>query len=289
MREFVVFTEAGADLSPQYIASHDIRVIPQHYTIDGEEYGGDKVLSPEKFYGKMRGGSRPVTKACDPRVIEQMYRDAIGEKKDILQIGYDAGLSATVDAEKLIASVLMQQLPGSRIVVIDSFSASLGEGVLAAHAQELKESGATLDETVKEIEGLAPHMSVVSAVPDAHYLYRSGRLTRASVRLSPRTRVKPLIHLDTVGEIKVISRNQGQNQLFTGMIEYMEKTIGSWRDKQLRVGIVHSDCMEAALQLQEIIKERFGYDDIFIAPLGPALGTYLGPDTLSLIFLADER
>ncbi len=236
MKEFVVSTESGGDLSQKYIAAHDIRIIPMYYTIAGKEYGAGKERPPEEFYGKMREGAVGKTVACNPAVIEEVFRSVLEEGKDLLHIGFDKSMSSTVDTEKMIAGQLAEEYPEARVLVLDSFSASLGEGILAARAQEMKESGATFDETAEEIKRLIPHMSVVSTVDDLNYLYRGGRLSRTSALMGTVAQIKPLLHLNEEGAISVLARIRGRKNSIKALVDDMEETIGSWRDKQLRVG-----------------------------------------------------
>ncbi len=289
MRDYVVSTESSGDLSRKYIAAHDIRVIPMHYSIAGEEYGAEKELPPEEFYGKMREGDVGKTVACNPTEIEAVFRPILEEGKDILHIGFDASMSSTVETEKMVAAQLSEEYPEARILVLDSYSASYGEGILAARAQQMKEGGASFDETATEIRRLVPHMSVVSTVDDLNYLYRGGRLSRSSALIGSVVQVKPLLFLDEKGAITVRARIRGRKNSMKALVDTMEETIGDWRDRQLRVGIVHADCFDDADQVKKMVEERFGYTDVFIAPLGPTLGAHSGPGTLGLIFLAETR
>ena len=64
------------------------------------------------------------------------------------------GLAATGTAALIAAEELMEEYPERRIIIVDSLSASLGQGLLVYMAQKKKEEGQDLD-AVAEWAGAA--------------------------------------------------------------------------------------------------------------------------------------
>ena len=69
----------------------------------------------------------------------------------------------------------------------------------------------------------------------------------------------------------------------------MESKVGSYRDHQIMVTVVHGDCEDEANALADMIKERFGYQEVMLAPIGPSIGAHSGPGTIGILFMGDER
>ena len=55
------------------------------------------------------------------------------------------------------------------------------------------------------------------------------------------------------------------------------------------VYISHSDCIDDAKALADIIKAAHGVETAIITDVGPVIGSHSGPGTLALFFLAKER
>jgi len=54
------------------------------------------------------------------------------------------------------------------------------------------------------------------------------------------------------------------------------------------IGISHGDDLETALQLKEMIQERFGTKHFIINIIGAAIGSHSGPGTIAVFFLNEN-
>ena len=73
------------------------------------------------------------------------------------------------------------------------------------------------------------------------------------------------------------------------MVDHMAETIGSYKDKQIFIGILHGDCEDDALALKDMINKKLGYDNFVIVPIGPSIGAHSGPGTLGVVFMGEKR
>ena len=55
------------------------------------------------------------------------------------------------------------------------------------------------------------------------------------------------------------------------------------------VFISHGDCLEDAEAVAQMVRERFGTQDIRINYVGPVIGAHSGPGTLALFYLGTQR
>ena len=62
----------------------------------------------------------------------------------------------------------------------------------------------------------------------------------------------------------------------------MAQRLGSFKDRQIFIGVVHGDCEEDALYLAQHIRQEFGYDNILIQPVGPSIGAHSGPGAIGV-------
>lgn len=289
MREFVITTESNSDLAPEYVKENQIGIVPHYYTVDEKVYGDGEELTNKEFYDAMRAEKKAATMASNPAVIHDMFTAYAKEGKDILHISFSSALSGGYNNIVVGGNEIMEEFPGMQIKVIDTLSASLGEGLLIMKAVEMKKAGKTLEETVACLEELVPHICVQFTVDDLNHLYRGGRLSRGAAILGTMVNIKPILYINEEGKLVPLDKVRGRKKSIVTLVDNMEKRIGSYRDKQIVIGIVHGDCEEDANYLAELVKTRFGCENICIRPVGPSIGAHSGPGALGLIFLGEQK
>ena len=143
MNPYVIMTDTTADLPESYIKEHELAILSLSYTIDGTTYDRENPLDVREFYAKMRGGSMPTTAQVNPEQAKEAFKACLEQGKDVLYIAFSSGLSGTYGSAVIAARELEEdgEFPERKVIVIDSLSASLGEGLLVHKAVMLKEAG----------------------------------------------------------------------------------------------------------------------------------------------------
>lgn len=118
-----------------------------------------------------------------------------------------------------------------RIVIIDTLSGSMGQGLLVYKANELKKQGKSLDEVVVWCEANKRNICHEFVLDDLVHMHRGGRVSKESAILGSLLHVKPLIYLDD--ESKVISSGhvRGSKKAIRMLIERMAKCMESREPK----------------------------------------------------------
>lgn len=142
MKKYVITTDNNADLPESYYREHGVGCMYLSYTIDGVHYTHENFMDEPEFYEKMRAGSMPTTAQVNPEEAKELFEPYLKEEKDILHITFSSGLSGTCNSCRIAAEELMEEYPERKIVIVDSLSASLGQGLLVYLAQKKKEEGA---------------------------------------------------------------------------------------------------------------------------------------------------
>lgn len=289
MKDFIISTETNSDLSQEFLTQNDVLVIPHYYTVEEDEYGDGKELTIKQFYDEMRAGKKVGTMASNPAVILERFTEIAKQGKDILHISFSSALSCGYQNICNGANEVMEEYPDCNIIVIDTLSASLGEGIMIRKALEMKAEGKTMEEAAQQVREMIDHMSVHFTVDNLDYLYRGGRLSKTSAVLGTMINLKPVLHVNEEGKLVAIDKVRGRKKSMNTLIENMEQKIGSYKDKQEIIGIIHGDCDEDAGKLADQIKEKLGYENFLIEPIGPSIGAHTGPGTLGIVFMADHK
>lgn len=289
MREYVITTDSNCDMDPVYLAENEVGVIPHYYTVEDKVYGDGEELTIEEFYDALREGKHATTMASNPEVIKECFEEYAKQNKDILHISFSSALSVAYDNIVGGANEIMARYPEMKIIVIDTRSASLGEGIMICKALEMKREGKTLDETAEWVRVHCPHLNIQFTVDDLNFLYRGGRLSRSSAILGTVIDIKPLLYFDKEGMLVPFDKVRGRKKVLTTLVDNMAARLGEYKDKQVFIGVVHGDCEMDARYVANMITERFGYTDITIRPIGPSIGVHSGPGAVALIFLGDLK
>ena len=211
----------------------------------------------------------------------------ISDGFDILHICFSSALSSSYNNTVVTAEAMMEQHPDTKIIVIDSLCASLGQGLLIYYACKKKEEGASLEELAEYVERIKLNVCHQFTVNDLFHLHRGGRVSKATAIIGSIANIKPVLHVDNEGRLINISKIRGRKRSLITLVDNMEKAMEGYENPI--VFISHGDCLEDALFVKQQIEERFGIHDFLINYVGSTIGAHSGPGTVALFFMGKER
>ena len=126
---------------------------------------------------------------------------------------------------------------------------------------------------------------------DLFHLCRGGRVSKTSAIVGSMVGIKPMIHVNDEGKLIVVNKVRGRKKSIATLVQMMETQMGSWvqENKEDYVFISHGDCLEDAQLLQQMIQEKFGFENFMINNIGPTIGSHSGCGTLALFFMGENR
>ena len=184
---------------------------------------------------------------------------------------------------------LNEEYTDNKVVVIDTLSASLGQGLVIYKAVQLREDGWSIDEVARWVEENRLHFCHQFTVDDLNHLYRGGRVSKLTAVAGTLIQVKPILHVNDEGKLIPIGKVRGRKKSIMALVDNMERTIGSYRDKNDIVFISHGDALEEAEYVAGLVKERFGIENFLIHPVSPTIGAHSGPGTIAMFYMGDRR
>lgn len=284
MADFVITTDSNSDVQEGFLVQHGIPVIPQYYMFGETVYGDEIKMEPSEFYETMRKGELPKSMANNPEVIREKFTKILKEGKDILHIAFSSALSGSCQNVQVAARDLMEDYPERKILVFDSLNASLGEGVSVMRAVQLKEEGRSMEEIYNILAEERAHVNVCFTVDDLHHLQRGGRVSKTTAVVGSMINIKPLLTVTSTGELKSDGTVRGRKKALKTLVTRMEQCLDTEHfGKDRPVAIVHGDCIDDALAVQEHVKE-LGFENVVINDVSPSIGTHAGPGVVGLIF-----
>lgn len=288
MKPYIISTDCMADLPASFIEEHHLSVHPLYYMMGEQTYNAlENALPEDEFYNRMRNGEMPTTMASNPDYIKKSFEKNIADGYDILHISFSSGLSSSYSNSVFTAKEVQEQNPDSKIIVIDSLCASLGQGLLIYYACKKQAEGASIEETASYVESIKLHVCHQFTVDDLFHLHRGGRVSKATAILGTIANIKPVLHVDDAGHLINISKIRGRKRSLIALVDNMEKTMGNYKNPV--VFISHGDCLEDAEFVKQQVEERFGIHEFLINYVGCTIGAHSGPGTIALFFLGETR
>ena len=290
MSEFVLMTDSSADLSQEMVQELGVTVLPLSFTIQGKvyrNYPDNREMDLPLFYDMLRAGELATTSAVNVAEYTQAVEPILQEKKDVLILAFSSGLSSTYQASVLAAEELREKYPDRKIYTVDTLCASLGQGLLVYLAVQEQRKGKNIEEVRDWAESTKLHLCHQFTVDDLHFLKRGGRISATTAVVGSMLQIKPVLHVDNEGHLINIGKARGRQASLKALVDKMEKTVTEEGKKT--VFISHGDCRKDAVAVADMVRERFGTQDIRINYVGPVIGAHSGPGTLALFYLGTER
>lgn len=289
MRDFVITADSNCDLPIEYVKEKNIGIIPHYYALEGITYGDEINLDPKEFYDMMRAGHMPTTMASNPVVIRDTFQKYVSQGLDILHISFSSALSGGCSNVMAGARDICEENPGAKIIVVDTLNASIGEGMFAMKAVQLKEEGKTIDEVASWLEEHKMEYCVRFTVDDLFHLQRGGRISKASAVIGSLMSVKPILRVDEEGRLVPYTTVRGRKKSLSFLVNEMLECIGKYKDEPDIIGIAHGDCPEDAEYLANLVKEALPHKQTVITYISPSIGSHSGPGAVGLCFRGEKR
>ena len=290
MRDYVIMTDSCCDLTDQMARDLELEVLPLTMHMDGQDYPNDlagTAISNQEFYKRIRAGKLATTSAVNVGQFQDAMRRVLETGRDIVCVCFSSALSTTYQSAVIAAEDLRAEFPEAEIHVVDSLSASLGQGLLLYLAVEQKRKGLTAAELAKWVEDNRLTVCHWFTVDDLNFLKRGGRVSATTALLGTMLSIKPIMHTSDEGKLVPVSKARGRKAAIAALLDKIE-ALGIHPEKQTMF-ICHADCEEDAKAVAQTIQDRFGTPTVHINYIGPVIGSHTGPNTMGIFFVGTQR
>ena len=124
-------------------------------------------------------------------------------------------------------------------------------------------------------------------IDDLFHLHRGGRVSKASAIVGTMIQIKPIIHMDDHGELKVIGKERGRKKALTHIVDMAVKQSEGWNNDI--VMITHGDCKEDAEFVARQVEKKMGVHNILINCIGTVIGSHTGPGVVAVFCMGNKR
>jgi DegV family protein with EDD domain len=270
-----IVTDSASDLTPEAARTAGIAVVPLAVTFGSDSFRADVDLSTEDFWRRMTAPDAPfpTTATSSPGDFKAVYDKAFERGAEtIISIHVATTLSGSIKS----AQIACDLLPERDIRVIDSGSASMGQGLLTVMGAEMAAAGKSADDIVAALEDRRSDLDVYVALDTLEYLRKGGRISGAQAAVGTLLSVKPIITIRD-GAVHTVDRPRTRGKARERVIELMTER------RVERVAVLYTPPADGESFRADLLKAIGGAIDpasVSIQPVGPSVGPHLGPGCL---------
>ncbi len=284
---YQIITDSCCDLPVAKIQELGLTIVPLNMVFRGQTRQDAVTDDIKEVYEALRAGESASTSAVNPEGWKNVIEPVLKQGKDALVLAFSSGLSTTYQSAMIAASELAEAYPGRKIRVVDTLSASLGQGLLVWYTCRKRDEGLSLDELADWVESHKLNLCHWFTVDDLMYLKRGGRISAATAIVGTMLKIKPVLHMDDEGHLINMTKVRGRKASIDALADKVaELGLPGENDTMF---ICHGDCLDDANYLADQVKSRYGVKEVLIGYTGAVIGSHSGPGTLALFFLGEHR
>jgi DegV family protein with EDD domain len=277
MNRIRVVTDTACDLPDALLAEMGIGLVPLHIRFGDEELVDRTELSTKEFWARTADSpALPETSAPSPGAFHDAFTAMADDgATGVVCVSLSSKLSATIQAARQAARDLEGTLP---VMVVDSLSVTLGEGLVVLEAAQRALQGGDIDEVVSAATSAAAHVKVFGAIDTLDNLKRGGRIGGAAALLGSLLSIKPVIEVRG-GVVEQESKQRTR----TKSLRYLaDKVLAA--GPITRLAAFGGDAADFD-QFLDMLDGVHPTERLLLGDVGPVIGTHAGPGAVGVAWL----
>jgi DegV family protein with EDD domain len=285
MPKVTIVTDSIACLTRELVDQYGIEIIPINFYADGRLYRDWVDITPSEAYELfLKDPDSFKSSAASPEDCLQSYYTAGQRAENILCITVSAKLSMMYDAAQKAKEMAKTELPGTSIEVIDSYTATPSEGLIALAAAKAASEGKNLSEVARRAEEIRDRVNAIIFLDTIRHVYRSGRIPKVASQIGAILNIKPILTVSKVVRFAGMARNRKQG--IERVLRMMRSKVGN---NQVHAAVTHAYAPDEAEKLKERIASEFNCTELWLAEFSPVMGYACGTGTVGVAFYTEGQ
>lgn len=273
-----IIVDSSADYSLEELKEKNMEQVSLIINVGEKSYRGGVDITANELYEMLIAGEEfPKTSQPSPQDFYEIFEDAKEKGDSVICILLSSGLSGTCQS----ATIAKGMVDYDEIYLIDSLAATHLIRVMADYACELRDKEMSASEIVKAVSELQPRVKVLAGVDTLEFLYKGGRLNKATAVIGEIANLKPIITIMEDGTLSVVGKCIGRNKAISYITKAMEQ---KKLDPNFPVYSIYAYGAENTEKLEQKL-EVIGIHCQERLQLGSTIGTHIGPGAFAVIYV----
>lgn len=274
-----IVVDSSADYTLQEINEKNLTLIPLNVMINDQNYLDTLELTPDNFYEMLISGADfPKTSQPSPESFLKIFQDAKKNGDEVVCILLSSSLSGTCQS----AHLAKEMAEYDKVYIVDSLSATFGIRLMAEYAQKLRAEGKNGAEIALCVEEMKSRVRIYAMIDTMEYLYKGGRVSRASAALGTIANIKPMITVSQEGKVEVIGKCIGRIKALNQLMKYLHDAP---IDTDFPFYTLYAYGEETCEKLEKKLTAE-NYEITERLQLGSTIGAHIGPGACAIIYVA---
>lgn len=276
MSNIKIICDTMNDVPKDIMDKYDVEMIPVTIVFEGKEYKAGVDITSQEFYKLLRNSeSMPTTSQISYTNYVNVFQKYINQGKKILYLVGSSAASGTYQA----ATLAKNDIDGD-IYIFDTYSLSIGGGMLIKEAAKMAEEGLEIEEIIKKLESYKKDIEVFFSVDSLDYLYKGGRISGTKAAIGNLLNIKPILKIED-GLVKQKTQVRGSKKIIPSLIEQLKEQIGQdFSNKEVYVGC--GDNVEIISMFVDKVKKELNPKSVHVFEIGPCVGSHSGPSVIGI-------
>lgn len=277
-----IFVDTACDLSTDYARSLGVELINLPVSFGSQAYHQINNGDFSEFYKKMSESEElPATSQPVFGDLVSLFNEIKEAKEEAVYLTISSGLSGTY--ESAIKARDLSDYDG--IHIVDSLSCIGSLALMAIHMSDLAKKGLSAKEIVDDLNEFKKRAVVAANVTELNHLKKGGRIPGNLALLGSLFHITPFLTMMPDGKLESPVKDRGLKNSIKRFIRFAERYE---RDSEYPLLIHYTSDKEDAKPLYDYFVGKLGHDNVKYWPIGPVVGTHLGPHTVGLSFVLSK-
>lgn len=269
-----VVTDSVASMPSHYLESLGIEVVSL-FVNDGDRHEADVDIDLDSFYRRLADMSHiPTSSQPSVESFVTAFGDAVRRGQDVVGVFISEKMSGTVQTARMAAEMVLEQMPGARIEIVDSRSNSMQEGFAALAAAKAAQAGESVERCVAAAIETTKRTRYLFTPDTLEYLRRGGRIGTAGALLGTLLQIRPILTVRD-GETTTFAKVRTTSRALSEMARTFADDIATFGLRQVVVHYIADRAAAeefAAAHIAPIVGT-----EVEIVPVSPVIGVHVGP------------
>ena len=269
-----IIVDSGCDLPEEVIDNMNIHVIPVRLNFGNTHYVDKVSLTSDEFWSELKiNPNHPQTSQPSPGDFRRQYQFLSSHYESAISIHLPEALSGTYQSA-ITAAKSLSTFP---INILDSYSGTIGTGLIAMRTAEAINEGKSLDEVKVIARQAIENTQLYVGLNTLDNIVKGGRISPTVKKIANFFKINPYLAFKKEG-LKPVGLSFGNNNKANKFRKFVENKIP--KNKNARIGISHAQ-MELFVENWKIdLVGKFGENNVIVTDVGPALGVHAGPKVM---------
>lgn len=265
-----IITDSSSNITQEEAKALGVTVLPLTIIFGNEQYADGVDIDCASFYKKMaEEKDLPHTAQLTEEQIEAAVKAALEEGGEVLIMPIASALSASFERCAAVASRY------KNVYAYDTKCTTVMLKMLVAEAVENADKSA--EEVIKILDGLRPRIKIFAALDTLENLRKGGRLSGAGAFIGSMLKIKPVITINTEGNVELISKQFGIGK----GLGYVAESVNKYNiDLSKPVYFIYTGNDKNLKTLESKLKMQVNTED----NICPVIGVHIGEGAAGIVF-----